>query len=278
MELKCADYCFKRATYRFEPALFDRAVKYSSYEFLLTGNFICRISILECVTVKRLMTDTDPSVSVVIPTLPDRDMVVLPSLRAQTRDDVEVVAVSDQALNIAEARNEGITNANASLIAHTDDDCRVPTDWVETIVRIFQENPQTKLVEGGLEGYYTAPRHYLGANIAYRREAALAIGGFDSEFAGWREDTDFGWRMEDEYGHDACSYHPELAIEHIGPPQSKRIAKNEHRFRTRYPRRTFDLLYDPNSLTGQIAIKITQHTYMRSPLLGSLLSKLNPKL
>lgn len=205
-------------------------------------------------------------------------MAVLRSLREQTIDEFEVLAVGDPELDISAARNRGIELASGPIVANTDDDCRVPSDWLQTIVRIYRENPHLKLIEGGLEGYFTAPRHYLGANIAYRRDAALAIGGFDQEFAGWREDTDFGWRMEDEYGFDACSYCPELAIEHIGPPRSGMIESKEHRFRTQYPRRTFDLLYRPESIGGRLAVKIIQTAYVHSPTLGSVLVKLNPKM
>lgn len=229
-------------------------------------------------TGERPITDDDPSVSVVIPTLPDRELAVLPSLRKQTRADFEVLTVDDPALNISEARNVGLDRATASVVANTDDDCRVPPDWIDTIAEAFRTDSALQLVEGGLEGYFTAPRHYLGANIAYRRDAALTIDGFDPAFAGWREDTDFGWRMEDEYGREACTYIPDLAIEHIGPPQTDPDDALEHRFRTRYPQRTFDLLYRPDSLGGRLAVTLIQFAYKHSPRLGVALAERTPNM
>lgn len=233
---------------------------------------------IQDVTIERPITDDDPSVSVVVPTLPGRDLAVLATLRDQTRDDFEVLVVEDSDLNISEARNAGIERATAPVVANTDDDCRVPPDWIDRIVEAFEAHPGVKLVEGGLEGYFTAPRHYLGAAIAYRRDAALAIEGFDPSFAGWREDTDFGWRMEDEYGPAACAYCPDLAVEHIGPPRTEMVDSLEHRFRARYPRRTFDLLYRPDSVAGKVAVKLVQTAYLYSPGLGLALARCNPEM
>lgn len=227
---------------------------------------------------ERLIADADPAISVVIPTLPDRTLEVLPSLQAQTLDRFEVVVIEDRERSISAARNAGLMEAGAPIVANTDDDCRVPADWLETIVRLFQDHPEVKLLEGGLKGYVTGPRHYLGANIAYRREAAVELGGFSAEFAGWREDTEFGWRMEDAYGRDACRYDPDLAIEHLGPPQSEMIEPLEHRFRTRYPRRTFQLLYRPDSIGGRVTVRTMQTLYTYTPTLGRLLANLNPKM
>lgn len=228
--------------------------------------------------IKKPISHRSPSVSVVIPTVPDRELLVLPFLGNQSVGDFEIIVVKDPSLNISEARNVGLHEANGQIVAHTDDDCRIPPKWIQGIKRSFRNNPKLKLVEGGLMGYFTAPRHYLGANIAYQREAGLEIGGFDPAFAGWREDTDFGWRMEDRYGLDACAYVPDLEIEHIGPPQSEEIETLEHRFRTRYPQQTFDLLYCPETLLGQFTVTMTKLAYTHSPKLGLFLCRLNPKM
>jgi hypothetical protein len=101
------------------------------------------------------------------------------------------------------ARNQGVSETRAPIIAFTDDDCRPESGWASTILRVFQDDPEASLVlgrvylpEGAHDTGYAAsfePTQRvmsdgiplpdvplgLGANLAIRREAFERLGGFD---------------------------------------------------------------------------------------------------
>jgi GT2 family glycosyltransferase len=101
------------------------------------------------------------------------------------------------------ARNLGVAETTAPLIAFTDDDCRPDPGWASVIIRLFEEDPRTAMIsgrvslpEGAFETGYAAsfepgPRVQdrgiplpdepigIGANFAIRREVFKAMGGFD---------------------------------------------------------------------------------------------------
>lgn len=202
-------------------------------------------------SVTRPIQHPDPDVSVVIPTIPKNEYVPPLTLQEQTVDRYEVVVVSDASINRCEARNKGMKTANADIVAQTDDDCEPPTDWLERILSQFQSEPDTVLIEGFLDKLDTSPRGYVGANLAYKKDSAMEIGGFDTELSGWRADTDFGWRMENKYGIRRCRADKNLIITHIGPLRTTVNRELEKKFRQRHPKKYFTILYYPNIIFGE---------------------------
>jgi len=101
------------------------------------------------------------------------------------------------------ARNVGIEQSRAPIIAFTDDDCRVATDWLKQITTLFAREPEAALVFGRvsipdeLKGkgfaadfephqrvYYNKlpPVHVswgIGANMSARRSVFERLGTFD---------------------------------------------------------------------------------------------------
>jgi glycosyltransferase involved in cell wall biosynthesis len=227
---------------------------------------------------KRPITHSDPYVSVVIPTIPSNELTVLAALNVQTEDQFEVIIVSDASIDRCEARNRGIEAADGDIIAQTDDDCLPPANWVRRIRSYFQENPDKVLLEGTLDKRPLPERHYIGANIAYRRDKALEIGGFDSEFAGWRADTDFGWRMEITHGVDRCHYNRTLQVVHDGPLRTSVDRQKEQKFRCRYPRRYFQILWKTNILFSYSIAVVMAGLYQISPDLGESVFKIGYRL
>ncbi len=92
------------------------------------------------------------------------------------------------------ARNAGLTATSAPLVAFTDDDCLPQPGWTAALAEAFAD-PAVGLVTGrvvpdrvvpapvSLEestqpGAFTRPKGH-GANCCFRREALLAVGGFD---------------------------------------------------------------------------------------------------
>lgn len=189
--------------------------------------------------------------SVVIPTYerPAKLEQTLESVCDQTVDEYEVLVVDDgstgdeQAAVLerfetrerftvlrqpnagpAAARNRGWQAADGDVILFTDDDCLVPTNWVESLTTGFEYNvagvggslvPREDLIESNvfarahrfrdMMNYDWPDEPVIGhdglnvggtANVAYRREVMAELDGFDESFplaAG--EDADFQRRV-----------------------------------------------------------------------------------
>ena len=138
----------------------------------------------------------------------------------RTREIVEGFAARDARVSYAFerrqglsfARNTAVLHARAALIAFTDDDVRVEPDWVAAIVRAFLEHPEADMVGGRVLPLWPAeppawltrdhwaplaladhghapiaitpdrPICLIGANLALRRAAFDALGGFAGAF------------------------------------------------------------------------------------------------
>lgn len=190
--------------------------------------------------VERWENSSTPAITAVVPTYPDNDHErVMELLRRQRFDQgYEVVIVNDGSVDICEARNIGIEAARANIVAITDDDTEPPADWLQSIWDAFRRNPSAVCVEGSVEGgiNYDGRRRYVGCNLAVDREAALAIGGFDPRYAGWRDDTEFGWRMESE-ADGACVYEASVQMVHPSHPRSAMVPSLERQLEKEYPDR-----------------------------------------
>jgi len=101
------------------------------------------------------------------------------------------------------ARNVGVEQSTAPIIAFTDDDCRVSTDWLQQTSSLFEREPEAALVFGKVSipdelkgkgfaaefephqrAYYREfpPAHVtwgLGANMSARRSMFERLGTFD---------------------------------------------------------------------------------------------------
>ena len=110
----------------------------------------------------------------------------------------------------AAARNLGWRAAQAPLVACTDDDCLPDPGWVEALVRAFGRNDRLGVLQGrtrapdGPRELWTLAREigdetpwFEGCNLAFRREALDATGGFDEDLGWYGEDTSAGWKVVD---------------------------------------------------------------------------------
>jgi len=117
-------------------------------------------------------------------------------------------------LGPAAARNLGIKNSAADIIAFLDSDVKPLPGWFEALVSRLEKDTGLAGVEGktvcanfqdltpfshfldNLEG-----GKYLTCNIAYRREWIARAGGFDQRFKHpWREDSDLAFSILDRGG------------------------------------------------------------------------------
>lgn len=108
----------------------------------------------------------------------------------------------------APARNRGWRGARAPVVAFIDDDCTPDPGWVGAMVRAFDRNDRLGVAQGrtraadGPRGAWTVAREigdetpwFEGCNIAYRRAALEATGGFDEAIGWYGEDTSAGWKV-----------------------------------------------------------------------------------
>jgi glycosyltransferase involved in cell wall biosynthesis len=137
------------------------------------------------------------------------------------------------------ARNRGIAESCAPIVAFTDDDVRVSESWVSRVKSIFDRHPDVDCVGGrivpewpheppswvakshwgplGLADYGPAPLRtdsahplcLLTANMAMRRSALASVGGFDPRYLRC-QDHELQIRLwQAGYG---CLYDPELVV------------------------------------------------------------------
>ena len=124
----------------------------------------------------------------------------------------------------AKARNTALKVASGPIIAFTDDDCVVESNWLETILTQWDESivgmqgatytdresvtPLTHQIDN-LTGHNSVPT----CNAAYLKSALMFIDGFDESFPSpHNEDADVSWRIQQIGKVVFCSemlvYHP----------------------------------------------------------------------
>ena len=111
---------------------------------------------------------------------------------------------------IAHQRNVGVRNAEGDIIVFTDSGCLPEDGWLERLLAPILEDGESvtcgptraigKSVYSGVHWWGNADMDYVPMaptiNLAFRREAFDAVGGFDESF-GSAEDIDFTWRLTD---------------------------------------------------------------------------------
>lgn len=128
----------------------------------------------------------------------------------------------------ARARNEGARQSTGEIIFFTDDDVAIQPGWLRNGLRYLVEHPEAAGVTGATVSppYSALYEHsvedldggsFLTCNIAYRRHAFFAVGGFDRLFPhAAHEDRDLAWRVIDEVG--PVGFAPAMRVIHPGRP------------------------------------------------------------
>jgi GT2 family glycosyltransferase len=128
-----------------------------------------------------------------------------------------VRAIRQPNRGLSVARNVGFRAATGSVIAYTDSDCFADPDWLTHLVHQLQRSgaaavggPNLTPEDGRraacvaaspgqpthvLENEQTA-EHVPGCNMAFRREALVAINGFDPQYRKAGDDVDVCWRLQ----------------------------------------------------------------------------------
>lgn len=147
--------------------------------------------------------------------------------------EVRHVALQPHA-GLSAARNLGARESTGEVIVYTDDDCEADPDWLIWLAYAFSRDdlaavggpnippPPDNRVKAMVAAAPGGPAHVLlndveaehlpGCNLAVRREAFGAIGGFDERFRTAGDDVDFCWRLI-EAGH-RTGFHPAAMVWH----------------------------------------------------------------
>jgi len=119
---------------------------------------------------------------------------------------------------LSAARNVGLAEATGEIVAYTDADTRVDPDWLTFLVQPFltsevvasggpnvvppDDPPMAQCIArapGGPTHVLLDDRiaeHVPGCNMAFRRDALLAIGGFNPIYLRAGDDVDVCWRLQ----------------------------------------------------------------------------------
>lgn len=131
----------------------------------------------------------------------------------------------------SKARNLGIKNSQAPIVAMTDDDCQPDRDWLSQIAKSFKDEdilgvggvtytqkekvtPLTSQIENNLDSSFPT------CNVAYRKQILIDLSGFDENFPSTNEDIDLAWRVEKK---GKLIHNPKMRVLH--PPRKDSFAK-----------------------------------------------------
>lgn len=216
-------------------------------------------------------------ISVIVPTYNRCTLLkrTLESLFRQTYSDYEIIVVNDgssdgtdeylqnlasegkiiyhrhQNSGLAATRKAGLSFASGEVIAFTDDDCVLPSDWLTTIAQKFEQSGVAGV--GGatrtgnthniyavaidcMQNYFkqvintdgVAVPFLTGNNVAYKRSSLEKVGGPDPRFRMGAEDRDLTFRVA-QTG-EKLLYDPHLVVEHYNDSTFWKFLKHQYDF------------------------------------------------
>src|SRR3954453_3181663 len=143
--------------------------------------------------------------------------------------------ISQPNKGLSVARNVGAEAASGEIVAYTDSDCVADPDWLTYLVAKMETSnlaacggpnfppPEDSLVPAAVAVSPGGPTHVLisdeiaehiaGCNMAFRRDALLALGGFDPVYRAAGDDVDICWRFQDA-GH-TIGFSPAAIVWHF---------------------------------------------------------------
>jgi GT2 family glycosyltransferase len=148
--------------------------------------------------------------------------------------EYDVRLVSQENRGLSAARNVGLAMASGEIVAYIDDDAYPDPHWLRYLALAFEDSdsvgvggpnllpPEDGPVAECVANAPGGPTHVLvsdrvaehipGCNMAFRRGALEAIGGFDSTFRVAGDDVDLCWRLQERGG--TLGFHPSAVVWH----------------------------------------------------------------
>lgn len=154
----------------------------------------------------------------------------------------------EEATGLSHARNRGYREARGEWVAYTDDDCRLPPQWLDAARQAIEEH-RPGLLGGPVYPFYEGPkpawyldayggrsrgqepyslRHeelLIGGNLFVQREILVDIGGFpvDLGMAGGRvsygEEAALQWKVRARWPEMPFLYDPRVFVFHLVRPE-----------------------------------------------------------
>lgn len=138
---------------------------------------------------------------------------------------IRITLIKEYIKGRAVARNKGVSIAKGDIIVFTDSDCVVKKNWIENILKTFNEEDNLDILSGKIYSYYPKTlvgkflsgfwspdmnkinKHQLNykselfrnkyimlGNVAFKKKALTELTGFNESFYPGGEDIDIGMR------------------------------------------------------------------------------------
>ena len=220
------------------------------------------ISVVVCAfTSERLEVMTEAVESLRAQTRPPHEVLLVidhaPELLEEVRrlwPDLKIVPNRERQ-GLSGARNTGVAEAGGEIVAFLDDDAIADRHWLERLAAAYADpnvlgaggTVRPRWVEGkpdwfppefdwvvgcthsGMPQELAPVRNLVGANMSFRREPLLAVGGFSHDLGRVGtlpvgcEETDLSIRVHQRWPEAEILYDPAAEVEHVVPPSRGRV-------------------------------------------------------
>jgi O-antigen biosynthesis protein len=158
--------------------------------------------------------------------------------------------ISTPGVGLSSARNLGLDAATGEIVAYLDDDARPDPSWLRQLTRTLvagghaavggpnipppDDGPIADCVANSPGGPVhvllsdTVAEHVPGCNMAFRKTALEAIGGFDPRFHVAGDDVDVCWRLQN--GGEAVGFSPGAVVYHHRRPSVRGYLRQQFQY------------------------------------------------